>query len=282
MAKSYHRPKTLLPAQTHYCPGCGHGIAHRLLAEIIDERGMRARTIGVAPVGCAVIAYDYLDIDMTEAAHGRTPAVATGIKRAHPDKFVFTYQGDGDLAAIGMAETIHAANRGENFTIIFINNAVYGMTSGQMAPTTLVNMKTSTTPLGRNPLTEGCPIRVCELLATLERTAFLARTTITSPKRVRETKRLIERAFDTQDQKKGFSLVEILSPCTTYWRMPPARRWSSSRRRWSRRSRSGSSRIGAPRSRDGTRSIIARVRRPGRDDDRQARSPPPRCAKAAR
>jgi 2-oxoglutarate ferredoxin oxidoreductase subunit beta len=221
MAKGYHRPKTLLPAQTHYCPGCGHGIAHRILAEILDERGMRPRTIGIAPVGCAVIAYDYLDIDMAEAAHGRTPAVATGIKRANPDKFVFTYQGDGDLAAIGTAETIHAANRGENITIIFINNAVYGMTSGQLAPTTPVNMKTSTTPLGRNPLTEGCPIRVCELLATLERTAFLARTTVTSPKRVREAKRLIERAFDTQEQKKGFSLVEILSPCPTYWRMPP-------------------------------------------------------------
>ena len=151
MAKQYHRPKTLLPAQTHYCPGCGHGIAHRLVAEILDERGMRARTIGVAPVGCAVIAYDYLDIDMTEAAHGRTPAVATGIKRANPDKFVFTYQGDGDLAAIGTAETIHAANRGENITIVFINNAVYGMTSGQLAPTTLVNMKTSTSPTRAQP-----------------------------------------------------------------------------------------------------------------------------------
>ena len=221
MAKTYHRPKTLLPAKTHYCPGCGHGIAHRLIAEIIEERDIRSRTIGMAPVGCAVIAYDYLDIDMCEAAHGRTPAVATGLKRVHPDKVIFSYQGDGDLAAIGMAELIHAANRGENITIIFVNNAIYGMTSGQMAPTTPVNMKTATTPLGRNPLTEGCPIRVCELLATLERTAFLARGSLTSPKNVRGVKKLLHRAFDVQEQKVGFSLVEILSPCPTYWRKPP-------------------------------------------------------------
>ena len=221
MAKTYHRPKTLLPAKTHYCPGCGHGIAHRLIAEIIEERDIRSRTIGMAPVGCAVIAYDYLDIDMCEAAHGRTPAVATGLKRVHPDKVIFSYQGDGDLAAIGMAELIHAANRGENITIIFVNNAVYGMTSGQMAPTTLVGMKTTTTPRGRNPLNEGCPIRVCELLSSLDRTAFLARGAVTSPRRVRQTKKLLERAFDTQDLKKGFGLVEILSPCPTYWRKAP-------------------------------------------------------------
>ena len=221
MAKGYHRPATLTAQPTHYCPGCGHGIAHRLIAEIIDERGCRERTIGIAPVGCAVIAYDYLDIDMSEAAHGRTPAVATGIKRACPDKLVFSYQGDGDLAAIGACETLHAANRGEKFTIIFINNAIYGMTNGQMAPTTLVNMKTTTSPLGRNPDTEGCPIRVCELLATLGRTVFLARGTLTNPRQVRETKKLINRAFDVQERGLGFSLVEILSPCPTYWRLRP-------------------------------------------------------------
>jgi 2-oxoglutarate ferredoxin oxidoreductase subunit beta len=221
MSKGYHRPRTLTAAATHYCAGCGHGIAHRLVAEVIDELGARGRTVAVAPVGCAVIAYEYWDFDCSEAAHGRTPAVATGIKRALPDRLVFTYQGDGDLAAIGMGETIHAANRGENFTVIFINNAVYGMTSGQMAPTTPVHMRTATTPHGRNPATEGCPIRVCELLATLERTAFLARGALNTPRRVREAKKLLERAFDTQEQKKGFSLVELLSPCPTYWRMAP-------------------------------------------------------------
>ena len=221
MSKGWHRPKALTATPTHYCAGCGHGIVHRLIAEIIDERNARGRTVAVAPVGCAVIAYEYWDFDCSEAAHGRTPAVATGIKRALPDRLVFTYQGDGDLAAIGMAETIHAANRGENFTIIFINNTVYGMTSGQMAPTTPVHMRTATTPHGRNPLTEGCPIRVCELLATLERTAFLARGALNSPARVREVKKLIHHAFDTQEEKKGFSLVEILSPCPTYWRMSP-------------------------------------------------------------
>jgi 2-oxoglutarate ferredoxin oxidoreductase subunit beta len=196
-------------------------VVHKLLAEIIEERGIQGQTIGLAPVGCAVVAYDYLRIDMCEAAHGRTPAVATGIKRAEPEKLVFSYQGDGDLAAIGTAEIVHAANRGENISVIFVNNAVYGMTSGQMAPTTLVGQITATTPAGRNPVTEGCPIRVCELLATLDRTAYLARVTVTSPRRVREAKRAIERAFDTQVQKRGFSLVEILSPCPTYWHMTP-------------------------------------------------------------
>lgn len=221
MGKAYHRPTTLTDAPSHYCAGCGHGIIHRLLAEVIEERGIRERTIGVAPVGCAVIAYDYLDLDMCEAAHGRAPAVATGIKRADPSKFVFTYQGDGDLAAIGMAETIHAANRGEDITVIFVNNAVYGMTSGQMAPTTPVGFRTVTTPKGRDAETEGCPIRVCELLAVLDRTAFLARGTVSSPASVRRTKKLLHRAFDTQEQRKGFSLVEVLSPCPTYWRMSP-------------------------------------------------------------
>jgi len=221
VARGYRRPVTLTDAKTHYCAGCGHGIIHRLLAEVIDERGIRGRTIGLAPVGCAVIAYDYLDLDMCEAAHGRTPAVATGLKRADPTKVVFSYQGDGDLAAIGTAETIHAANRGENITVIFVNNAVYGMTSGQMAPTTPVGFKTATSPRGRNPQHEGCPIRVCELLAVLDRTAFLARGTVTSPREVRRTKKLLHRAFETQEREKGFSLVEVLSPCPTYWRLPP-------------------------------------------------------------
>ena len=217
--RAYKRPSILRSRVTHYCPGCGHGIVHRLIAEILSERDLRSRTIALMPVGCAVIGYDYLDIDICEAAHGRTPAVATGIKRAEPDKLVFTYQGDGDLAAIGTAETIHAANRGENITIIFVNNAVYGMTSGQMAPTSLVGQKTTTTPLGRDPDNDGCPIRVCELLATLDRTAYLERTTLTSPRHVRRTKRAIEHAFDTQLEGRGVSLVEILSPCPTYWRM---------------------------------------------------------------
>ena len=221
MAPSYSRPKLLLDTVTHYCAGCGHGIVHRLLAEVIEERGIRGQTIGVAPVGCAVIAYDYLDIDMSEAAHGRTPAVATGIKRAQPDKIVFTYQGDGDLAAIGMGETIHAANRGENFSVFFVNNTVYGMTSGQMAPTTMVHQKTATTPEGRDPETEGYPIHVCELLNVLRGPAYLERCAVSSPKTIRRTKRAINHAFDTQAAGRGFSLVEILSPCPTYWRMTP-------------------------------------------------------------
>jgi len=221
MPRTYARPKTLFDTSTHYCAGCGHGIAHRLLAEVIEERGIRDRTIGVAPVGCAVIAYDYLDVDMSEAAHGRTPAVATGIKRAMPDRFVFSYQGDGDLAAIGTAEIIHAANRGEHITVIFMNNTVYGMTQGQMAPTTLVGQVTTTTPRGRDPAREGGPIRVCELLAVLDGAVFLARGALSSPRNVREAKRYLHRAFDTQEEKRGFSLVELLSPCPTYWRKEP-------------------------------------------------------------
>jgi len=217
----YRRPRLLRAVQTHYCPGCGHGIVHRLIAEVIEELGVEEQTIGVAPVGCAVIAYDYIDIDWTEAAHGRPPAVATGLKRIHPDKIVFTYQGDGDLASIGMAETIHAANRGENITVIFINNAVYGMTQGQMAPTTLVGQKTWTTPRGRDPKDTGYPIRMCELLNQLTAPALLARTTLTTPQRVRETRRLLKKAFEYQKRGAGFSLVEVLSPCPTYWRMTP-------------------------------------------------------------
>jgi 2-oxoglutarate/2-oxoacid ferredoxin oxidoreductase subunit beta len=219
--REYRRPKALFDAHTHYCAGCGHGIAHRLLAEIIDEQNLRGNIIGMAPVGCAVLAYFYLDIDMCEVAHGRTPAAATGIKRVHPDKIVFSYQGDGDLAAIGTAEIVHAANRGEKISVIFVNNAVYGMTQGQMAPTTLLGQRTTTTPRGRQAELEGHPIRVCELLATLPGAVYLERVTVNTPARVRQCKRAIERAFETQRLNKGFSLVEILSPCPTYWRMEP-------------------------------------------------------------
>lgn len=221
MSRGYRRPVTLEDVTTHYCPGCGHGIAHRLVAEVIDEMGLAERTIAVAPVGCAVIAYDYFTFDMTEAPHGRTPAVATGIKRARPDAFVFTYQGDGDLAAIGMAETIHAANRGENISIVFINNAVYGMTGGQMAPTTPDGAKTTTSPRGRSPKNEGHPIKVAELLANFDGVVYSARTTVSSPRNVRESKRAIAKAFRTQVEERGFSIVEILSPCPTYWHMAP-------------------------------------------------------------
>ena len=218
----YERPRCLEDVATHYCPGCGHGILHRLIAEIIDELDIRERTVGIAPVGCAVIAYNYIDIDWTEAAHGRPPAVATGLKRMRPECVVFTYQGDGDLAAIGMAETIHAANRGENITVVFINNTVYGMTQGQMAPTTLVGQKTKTSPRGRDAATEGYPIRVCELLNQLEGPRLLARVTVANPRRVRETKRMLKKAFQYQIDGIGFSLVEVLSPCPTYWRLDPA------------------------------------------------------------
>jgi len=215
------RPRALLPHLTHYCAGCGHGIVHRVIAELIDEMDLRGRMIGVAPVGCAVLAYNYLDIDMSEAAHGRTPEVAVGIKRVRPDRVVFSYQGDGDLAAIGTAEMIHVANRGENITTIFINNTVYAMTGGQMAPTTMVGQETATTPFGRDLLNEGPPIKVCELLSQLERVAYLERTTVTSPRHVRHLKRCIRHAFELQMAGAGFSLVEVLSPCPVYWRKSP-------------------------------------------------------------
>jgi 2-oxoglutarate ferredoxin oxidoreductase subunit beta len=217
----YSRPKSLREAPTHYCAGCGHGIAHRLVAEVIDELNLREKTVGVAPVGCAVLAYNYWDFDVTEAAHGRTPAVATGIKRAHPELFVFTYQGDGDLAAIGTAEIIHAANRGENISVIFINNAVYGMTGGQMAPTTLLTQKTATTPLGRDVKRDGYPLKISEILATLEGSAYIERVSINKPSAIRQAKKAIFKSFLTQIERKGFSLVEILSPCPTYWGLSP-------------------------------------------------------------
>jgi 2-oxoglutarate ferredoxin oxidoreductase subunit beta len=221
MTRGYQRPSVLEDVTTHYCPGCGHGIAHRLVAEVIDELGVAERTIGMAPVGCAVIAYDYFTFDMCEAPHGRTPAVATGIKRARPDAIVFSYQGDGDLAAIGTAEIIHAANRGENITVIFVNNAVYGMTGGQMAPTTPDAVKTTTTPYGRDPKNDGHPIKVAELLANFESVVYSTRVSLSSPKNVRETKRAIRKAFQAQIDGRGFSIVEILSPCPTYWHLAP-------------------------------------------------------------
>ncbi len=201
---------------THYCPGCGHGIAHRLIAEVVDELGIRDRVIGVAPVGCAVVAYNYWDFDCSEAAHGRALAVATAIKRMRPQNIVFTYQGDGDLAAIGTNETIHAANRGENLTVVFINNAIYGMTGGQMAPTTLLGQKTATTPLGRNYKSEGYPLKICEMLALLAGVKYIERTSMHSPQEIINTKRAIKQAFLNQMENCGFSLVEILSPCPTY------------------------------------------------------------------
>jgi len=215
------KPKSLKQTHHNYCPGCGHGIIHRLVAEVIDELNIREKTIGIAPVGCAVFAYDYWDFDVSEAAHGRPPAVATGIKRVLPDRIVFTYQGDGDLAAIGTAEIIHAANRAENITVIFVNNTVYGMTSGQMAPTTIIGQKTLTTPYGREVNRDGYPLKVCELLSVLEGTKFIARGTVTNPKNVIQTKSYIKKAFMKQIENKGFSLVEILSMCPSGLHMTP-------------------------------------------------------------
>jgi len=219
MKKVYQRPRSLRDVPMHYCPGCGHSIIHRLIAELLDEMKLRESAICVPPAGCAVLAYYYLDIDMVEAPHGRATAVATGVKRVRPDNMVFSYQGDGDLAAIGTAEALHTANRGENITVIFVNNAVYGMTGGQMAPTTLVGMKTTTTPAGRNIKTEGPPIKVCELLQGLANTVYLERTAVNSPANVIKTKKAIKKAFNYQKKQAGFSLVEILSPCPTNWRM---------------------------------------------------------------
>jgi 2-oxoglutarate/2-oxoacid ferredoxin oxidoreductase subunit beta len=217
----YRRPKSLTDTPTFYCPGCGHGIVHRILAELIDELGIRETTVGVAPVGCSVVAYDYLDIDMSEAAHGRAPAVATGIKRARPDLLVFAYQGDGDLASIGMAEIIHAANRGENYTTIFVNNTVYGMTGGQMAPTTLIDQKTTTSPEGRDAATMGYPIRMCEMIETLGSPFYIVRTAMHNPASIRETKAAIRRALTYQMEGRGFTFVEVLSTCPVHWHMTP-------------------------------------------------------------
>ena len=227
MTKDFKRPESLRAVQMHYCPGCGHGILHRLIAEVIDELGIRENTIAVAPVGCAVVAYDYWHFDCSEAAHGRALAVATGIKRVEPDKVVFTYQGDGDMAAIGTAETIHAANRGENLTVIFVNNAVYGMTGGQMAPTTLLSQKTATTPLGRDAKHAGYPLKISEMLALLDGVYYVERTALSTPKDVLNTRRAVKKAFENQIAQKGFSIVEVLSMCPTYWAKTPveAARW---------------------------------------------------------
>jgi len=222
MEAVFERSKTLTRASTHYCPGCGHGIIHRLVAEVIDELGIREKTVIIAPVGCAVLLYNYFDLDAFEAAHGRAPAIATGCKRVHPEAIVFTYQGDGDLAAIGTAEIVHAAARGEKITAIFVNNAIYGMTAGQMAPTTLIGQITTTTPAGRNPEKAGYPIRVCEMLATLEGSAYIARVSVSSPKNVVQAKRAIKKAFEIQIKGLGFSLVEVLSQCPTNWHMTSA------------------------------------------------------------
>jgi 2-oxoglutarate ferredoxin oxidoreductase subunit beta len=219
------RPQTMKKAVMHYCPGCGHSIIHRLVAEVLQEKGLAHKTIGVPPAGCAVLAYFYFDVDMVEAAHGRGCATATGVKRALPTATVFTYQGDGDLAAIGTAELVHAANRGEKITVIFVNNAVYGMTGGQMAPTTMLGQKTTTSPFGRRAEFEGHPIKVCELLSGLGGTAYLERTKLNSPRDIKRTKKAIAKAFDVQEAGLGFSLIEILSACPTNWKMSPVQSW---------------------------------------------------------
>ena len=225
--KVFKRTSLLTDNIFHYCPGCGHGVAHRLIMEVVEEMGIQDMTIGVAPVGCSVLAYNYMDIDMHEAAHGRAPAVATGIKRTMPDKYVFTYQGDGDLAAIGTAETIHACNRGENIAIFFINNGIYGMTGGQMAPTTLENMKSSTSPYGRDTKTMGSPIKMTELVANLPGTYYVTRQAVHKPANVRKTKKAIQKAFENQKLGKGTSFVEIVSNCNSGWKMTPndANKW---------------------------------------------------------
>ena len=216
-------PKALTDAPFHYCPGCTHGIIHRLVAEAIDELGIEGKTVGVAPVGCAVMAYDYFACDMVEAAHGRAPAVATGIKRALPENIVFTYQGDGDLASIGMAETVHAATRNENITIIFVNNAIYGMTGGQMAPTSLPGQVTQTSPYGRDVKTQGFPIKVSELLSSLDAPEYIERVAVNNVKNVNKAKKAIKKAFQNQIEGKGFSLVEVVSSCPTNWGMTPSK-----------------------------------------------------------
>ncbi|MBN1901166.1 2-oxoglutarate oxidoreductase [Candidatus Sumerlaeota bacterium] len=217
----FRKPESLKDRPTHYCPGCGHGIVHRIIAEVIDDMGARERVLSVAPVGCAVFAYDYFNFDCMEAPHGRTPAVATGLKRVRPDHLVFSYQGDGDLAAIGTAEIIHCANRGENISVIFVNNGIYGMTGGQLAPTTLIQQYSTTTIQGRDPKTAGYPLKITEMLAITPGSVFLARASVHTPKEIRLTKKYIRKSFEIQDKKLGFSLVEILSPCPVNWRLSP-------------------------------------------------------------
>jgi len=217
----YSKPGLMNDNPMHYCPGCSHGVIHKLIAEVIDEMGMEEKTVGISPVGCAVFAYNYLDIDWIEAAHGRAPAVATAVKRLNPDKMVFTYQGDGDLAAIGTAETIHAANRGENIVIVFVNNAIYGMTGGQMAPTTLEGMPTSTTPYGRNIALNGYPLKISDLLAKVEGTCLVTRQSVHTAAAVRKAKKTLRKAFENSMNKKGTSVVEFVSTCASGWKMTP-------------------------------------------------------------
>ena len=223
----YDKPRLMNNNPMHYCPGCSHGVVHKLVAEVIDEMGLEEKTIGVAPVGCSVFAYNYLDIDWQEAAHGRAPAVATAIKRLNPNKMVFTYQGDGDLAAIGTAETIHACNRGENIVIIFVNNAIYGMTGGQMAPTTLMGMKTSTCPYGRNEQLNGYPLKISNLLAQLEGTCLVTRQTVHAAPAIKKAKKMLRLAFENAMACKGTSVVEFVSNCPSGWKMTPdkANKW---------------------------------------------------------
>ncbi len=221
MGKTFSKPESLSDQHTHYCPGCTHGIIHRLIAEVIDELGIKGRTVGIAPVGCAVLVYNYLTFDFQESAHGRAPAMATGMKRVRPDLVVFTYQGDGDLASIGMGEIIHAANRGEKFTTIFVNNAVYGMTGGQMAPTTMPDQRTTTSPFGRNVKEVGMPIKMAELLSALETPGYITRQTVIKPKYIVRAKKAIKKAFQYQLEGRCFSLVEVVSTCPTNWGLTP-------------------------------------------------------------
>ena len=221
MGKTFSKPEALSDQHTHYCPGCTHGIIHRLIAEVIDELGINGRTVGIAPVGCAVLIYNYLTCDFQEAAHGRAPAMATGMKRVRPDLIVFTYQGDGDLASIGIGEIVHAANRGEKFTTIFVNNAVYGMTGGQMAPTTMPGQRTTTSPFGRNVEEVGMPIKMAELLSALETPAYITRQSVIKPKYIVRAKKAIKKAFQYQLEGRCFSLVEVVSTCPTNWGLTP-------------------------------------------------------------
>lgn len=221
MATVFERPHALCDTPMHYCPGCTHGIVHRLLCEVLDEMGIEGETIGVCPVGCSVFAYNYFNCDMIEAPHGRAPAVATGVKRSNPDKYVFTYQGDGDLAAIGTAETVHVGARGENIVVIFINNTIYGMTGGQMAPTTLLGQVTTTSPYGRKKEIQGNPIRVCEMVSTLDGAAYVERVSVDCVKNVVAAKKAIKKAFEVQQQGLGLSLIEVLSTCPTNWGLTP-------------------------------------------------------------
>ena len=221
MKQVFKRPRSLADVPFHFCPGCHHGVIHRLVAECIDSYGVQKRTIGVASVGCSVFLYDYFDVDVLEAPHGRAAAAATGVKRARPDRFVFTYQGDGDLAAIGTAEIVHAANRGERITVVFVNNAVFGMTGGQMAPTTMLEQETTTTPFGRDARVNGYPLRMAELMAGLTGTTFVARCAVDTPKNLMRAKRYLRKAFEVQLEDRGFGFVEFLSACPTNWKMTP-------------------------------------------------------------